>query len=139
MFVKRDNIKSKFGTYTIAADTTNIKFDNEIMTKNQMYDFVLRQDGLQKKILQSQNLSTGLTNPDTYFQSKQGDLKRIIDELFDLFEKVYQEELKRGLPHNKTKQNVIEEVNRVLDRELKLHYEQFPEEVTNRILKKICK
>ena len=132
----RLNVNSLFGTYNVAGDTGNITLHPN--NDDPMADFILRgKDGLQKKILHSDRTITALNDPITFLRRKREDLNAIALSISNQFAIIYSNELKRGLSHEQTKKNTVEEVDRRLDKLLKNHKEDFPDELTKRIIRKL--
>lgn len=135
---QRTNVNSLFGTYSIAQDSTTATFDNPAQTNQQIFDYILRgKDGIQNKIVSSDRTIEALTNPIPFITRKRADLVRISNELEDTFKRVYAKEINRGLSHEETKKNVTVEVDRIFDREMKNHHEDFPNDLVSRIVKKL--
>lgn len=134
----RANINSLFGQYSIAQNNTDITFDNPNTTDNNIYDFVLRgKDGLQKKIVDTNKSIQALTAPTDWLTAKRADLTRIANELEAEFERVFTRQLKRNIPVREMRENTKKEVDTLYDKLLKLHHEDFPQEMLSKVVKKL--
>lgn len=133
---ERANVNSLFGTYSIAENSTILNTDN--LNKDSITDYILRgKDGLQRKIMTSDTTLEALSDPQKFLERKAADLNKILLEVEAVFEKQYVSELRRGLSHAETKKNTVAEVDRQLDKKLRNHKEDFPEELCKRLVKKL--
>lgn len=135
---ERKEVNSLFGTYTINVNETNVKFDNDDKFKTATYDFILRgKEGLQRRMIKADRTVEALANPIKFLGDKRQDLYNIANDLEDSFEKTYKRELQRGLSHEKTKQNVQEEIDKLAVKKLKMHNEDYPEDLVKRVIRKL--
>jgi iron-sulfur cluster repair protein YtfE (RIC family) len=135
----RANVNSLFGTYTVARNTGIITPDDVDVYGNSTLDYIMRgKDGLQKKIINSNKTIEAITNPTTHLDQKAADLQtNVLDKINADFDRIYKNEIKRGLSLEKTKKNTVEEVDRLLTKYLRYHEENFPIDLTKRVVKKL--
>lgn len=133
---ERINVNSLFGTYSVLADSDTLNTDG--INNDSITDYILRgKDGLQRKIMTSDRTLEALSDPKGFLINKVTDLNKILLEIETTFEKQYVSELRRGLSHAETKKNTVAEVDRQLDKKLRNHKEDFPEELCKRLVKKL--
>lgn len=134
----RANVNSLLGAYSINQDSTEITFDNAGITNASIYDKILRgKDSIQTKIKQSDLIVNALAAPVAYLTAKRNALAVIFTQLNDQFRPIYERHLRRNLSLEETKNNTIKEIDELFDQLMKDHNEDYPQSLTERVVKKI--
>jgi hypothetical protein len=134
MFAKRSSIKSKFGIYTIDKDKTDIKFDYEAITKNQINDFVLRETGIGRKIKKNDNIYTALKDPSEYINERNKALGAKAKELADIYINMYKKFLNRGFTQKRAEELAKEEVIHIRNKFYNEINEEYPVTIEDKFI-----
>lgn len=142
IFPEKRKINSLFGPLVGTKASPEYKFSEEEGDKtiidNSIKDYVLRgKRGLQSKIVNADKVIGAMTNPTGYLNAKYNSLESMVTSLENRFKEVYERESKRGISQDEVKKNVSAEINRLMDKEIKIHNEDFPHDLVSRAVRKL--
>ncbi len=122
----RTDVKSVFGTYTIADDSSEVSLAAD---DNSVYDYILRDPtfkSLENEIQQAQ--FKGLVNlaPKEYITAMKNDLFEIRKKLSAMFQIAYQELLSNSYTQSEAKKLANQKVEKDKEFLMALHKKKFP-------------
>lgn len=105
----------------------------------QYRDYVPRELGISKQILKNNRVLRGLSNPGTYLNDKNANLKQIANSLGDAYKVEYGKLYNRGYSPEEAKHKALKYVKMLEEFMLKEHNDEFPTDLTNNLVGKLKK
>jgi len=138
IYEPRDNVNSLFGLFNIDRQTGIVAPVNADIFRDNVYDHVLRgKNGIQMKIKNSEKMVNALANPSLYLENKRNDLMQIAVKLDTEFETSFRRHISRNIPLKEARENTKKDVDELYDKLMKFHQQDFPDEIVQRLVKKM--
>jgi hypothetical protein len=107
---------------------TDVKFGYE--------DYILRETGIQRQMINNNNLIQALSKPEDYLNKKNYHLREVGTEVAEVYKNAQQKFINNGYSYEKAREKALAVANDRKDYLMKLHEDEFPTHITNAAIDK---
>ena len=125
-----------FGNFDVpVARNVGIAIGEE--NNNNARNYISRELGISQSIERNNILADALLNPNNFFQRANLSLRDIRDIVTNRYITTFGDLLRRGYKDSEAKKEALKEAKELYEKELTVHNEKFPRDITQRVIDKM--